>query len=97
MTTTPTFQQALDFLQSLRVGDTVRVTRDGRVEEVRVIRPAHRSDGHHGAWESLAVTVSYGPGRYSFDVTAEAMAPRKPGLVLTPQRVELVARAEAAS
>ncbi|MEW2463081.1 hypothetical protein AB0872_20555 [Microbacterium sp. NPDC047426] len=88
-----TFQDAIDFLSSLRVGDTVRVTRGGRTEEVRVTRPAHRSDGPHGAWDSIAVTVSHGPGRYAFDITAEAMAPRKPGLVLTPQTVELVRRA----
>ena len=93
MTLQPAFHEAVDFLSGLRIGDTVRVTREGRTSEVKVIRPAHRSDGSVGAYESIAVTVSHGPGRYSFDITAEAMAPRKPGLVVTPQTVELVARA----
>jgi hypothetical protein len=88
-----TLQEAVNFLHTLRRGDTVRVTSGGRTSELKVTRPAHYSDGPHGAYESLAVTVSYGPGRYAFDVTAQAMAPGKPGLVLTPQAVELVARA----
>jgi hypothetical protein len=89
----PEFHEAVVFLSSLRTGDTVRVTRDGRTSEVKVVQPARRSDGPFGDYESIAVRVSHGPGRYSFDITAEAMAPRRPGLVLTPQTVELVARA----
>ncbi|MEU9310921.1 hypothetical protein [Streptomyces sp. NPDC048256] len=91
------FHDAVAFLSGLRIGDTVRVTREGRTSEVKVIRPAHRSDGPFGDYTSVAVTVSHGPGRHSFEVTAEAMAPRKPGLVVTPQTVELVARAGDAS
>lgn len=93
MTFQPEFHDAVAFLASLRVGDTVRVTKDGRTSEVKVVRPARRSDGPFGDYESIAVRVSHGPGRYSFDITAEAMAPRKAGLVVTPQVVELVTRA----
>lgn len=89
-----TLHEAACLLYSLRVGDTVRVTREGRTEEVQVTNPAHYSDGPHGAYDSLAVTVSHGPGRYAFDITVLAMAePRQPGLVITPQVVEVVRRA----
>lgn len=89
-----TFAEAERLLYSLRFGDTVRVTRDGRTEEVTVTNPAHYADGPHGAYDSLAVTVSHGPGRYAFDLKVLAMAePRQPGLVVTPQTVEVVRRA----
>lgn len=92
-----TFLEAMELLQSLRVGDTVRVTRDGRTDELTVTRPAHLSDGPHGAPDSIAVTVSHGPGRYACDVKALAMAePRVPGLVVAPQTVTVVRRVNSA-
>jgi acyl-CoA thioesterase FadM len=78
---TPEFRAAVDFLASLKYGDKLMVTANGRESEMTVTREIHRSDGPSGSYESSQVTVSYGPGRYAFELKAEAMAPRHPGLV----------------
>lgn len=91
----PELHAAVAFLGMLRRGDTVRVTRGGNTHDLTVYRAARRSDGPHGDYESLAVTVTHGPGRYNFDISAEHIAPRKPGM--QPVVVELISRAEAAA
>ncbi|MFJ9037902.1 hypothetical protein ACIRF8_15080 [Streptomyces sp. NPDC102406] len=88
-----TLDEAINLLWSLDRGDLVRVTHQNRVDEVKVTRTAHHSDGPHGDRDSVVATVSYGPGRYSFDIAALALAePRRPGLVLSPQSIEVVER-----
>jgi hypothetical protein len=72
---------AVDQLTRLRVGQKVRVTLDGRDHEMVVTRPARRSDGAHGSVESTRVTVSFGPGRYATEVTAERLAAGTQALV----------------
>lgn len=65
---------AVDVLSKLRTGDEVRVMLDGREYTMHVTREIHRSDGKYGSYESSRVRVSFGPGRYSTDVTAERIA-----------------------
>ncbi|MFJ4902934.1 hypothetical protein [Streptomyces sp. NPDC088727] len=57
---------AVAFLGSLRVGDRVRVTQGGRTGDYGVSMPARRS----GSQGTVKVTVSLGPGRYAFEVSA---------------------------
>lgn len=58
-------------LASLRVGDTVKLTRDGRESVVTVQRAIRGMDGGgFGSWDHSAVTVGYGPGRFNMEVTA---------------------------
>jgi hypothetical protein len=65
---------AVDVLATLRQGQEVRLTQDGRTHVMYVSREIHRCDGSFGSFESSRVTVTFGPGRYSTDVTAERMA-----------------------
>lgn len=65
---------AAGFISSLRPGDAVVVTQDGRELEMTVSRGPGRSDGAYGTWESIRVTVTLGPGRYSTEVGAEHVA-----------------------
>jgi len=58
-------RQAHAFLASLKVGDTVLL--DG--SPITVKRALYQADGY-GAWESAQVQLSYGPGRYSTEVSA---------------------------
>ena len=66
---------AFTLLASLKVGDAVTLTEDGRVLSpgLYVSREARRSGGEFGSWESLRVTVTYGPGRYATEVSADAI------------------------
>ena len=64
---------AVDQLTRLQVGQPVTVTVDGKDHDMTVSRPARRSDGQFGSVESTCVTVSYGPGRWSTEVRAEAL------------------------
>ncbi|MFE4863249.1 hypothetical protein, partial [Streptomyces sp. NPDC056670] len=57
---------AVDFLARLKVGDRVRITREGRTADYGVTMPARRS----GSQSTVKVTVSLGPGRYAFEVSA---------------------------
>lgn len=62
---------AHSFLASLRVGDAVTLTRDGRENTVTVQREIRAMDGGgFGSWDHSAVTVGYGPGRWNVEVTA---------------------------
>jgi len=70
---------AIAFLGSLKVGDRVRVTREGRTADLTVSRGPRRSDGAFGSPESLGVTVSYGVGRYSFEVNAGHLFAQRAG------------------
>ncbi|MDQ1041516.1 hypothetical protein QFZ75_008018 [Streptomyces sp. V3I8] len=65
-----TMGHAIDFLNRLKVGDRVRVTREGRTADLTVSMGPRRSDGAYGSPESTRVTVSYGVGRYSYEVEA---------------------------
>lgn len=65
---------AVEFLASLKYGETVKVTFDGRTNDMSVSRAAHRADGPFGEYESTRVTVTYGPGRYAREVTAGQIA-----------------------
>lgn len=56
---------AYTFLASLKVGETVLL--DG--SPITVKRALYQADGF-GAWESAQVQLSYGPGRYSTEVSA---------------------------
>jgi hypothetical protein len=58
-------RQAHTFLASLKVGETVLL--DG--QPITVKRALYQADGF-GAWESAQVQLSYGPGRYSTEVSA---------------------------
>ncbi|WP_425837463.1 hypothetical protein [Streptomyces fractus] len=63
--------QAISLIGSLKDGDRVRVTLDGRMYDMTVVGRPTRSDGAFGELESVGVTVSLGPGRYSTRVAAE--------------------------
>lgn len=65
---------AAGFISTLRPGDAVVVTQDGRDLEMTVSRGPSRCDGAYGSWESIRVTVTLGPGRYSTEVGAEHVA-----------------------
>ena len=65
-----TRKDAHTLLASLRTGDTVTLTRDGRESQVTVQRELRRMDGGgFGSWDHSAVTVGYGPGRFNMEVT----------------------------
>lgn len=74
-----TFAEAVALIESLRPGVRVRVTRDGRSGEMTVTRGPHHSDGVFGDAGSLAVTVSYGPGRYTTEVSVDHLVRRRRG------------------
>jgi hypothetical protein len=67
----PEMTQAISLIQSLKNGEKVRVTRDGRTYEMTVVGSPNRCDGAFGPLESIGVTVTLGPGRYSTRVAAE--------------------------
>lgn len=71
---------AIDVIAGLKVGDRVRVTNpQGRTNDLVVSRGPRRSDGAFGSPESLSVTVSFGPGRYSFEVSAGDLFAQRAG------------------
>ncbi|MCX4799622.1 hypothetical protein OG497_37845 [Streptomyces sp. NBC_01242] len=57
---------AVEFLGRLKAGDRVRITREGRTRDYTVSMPARRS----GSQSTVKVTVTLGPGRYAFEVSA---------------------------
>lgn len=92
MPITNEFHAAVRLLEALRVGDRVRVTiheKPPKVHEVTVAKAAWRER----SYESTQVKVTYGIGRYSFNVTAMAMAPLRQGLVNDRMSVEVISRA----
>lgn len=66
--------EAVDLLATLKHDDKVKVTADGRTNDMYVSRTLHRADGAYGSYESSRVTVTFGPGRYAREVTAEQIA-----------------------
>lgn len=71
--------EAIDLIASLRDGDAVLVTRDGRTSVMFVSGGPRRCDGAFGPIESTRVTVTFGPGRYSTEVSAEDLVRTKRG------------------
>lgn len=74
-----TFESAQALIMSLKVGDKVRLTRDGRTNEMYVSVGPRRSDGAYGSPESLHVTVTFGPGRYATEVGVDHLWRRRKG------------------
>ncbi len=75
--TKPTQRRKLDalrLLESLKHGDRVRLTNDGRTYDMTVTRGPRRSDGGRGSWESAGVLVTLGVGRWSTRVDVAGMA-----------------------
>lgn len=66
-------REALALLTKLRAGDRVIVRLDSGDAEMTVSREARRSDGAYGSWESTRVTVTFGPGRYSTEISADGV------------------------
>lgn len=71
---------AFELIASLKVGDKVKVTADGREYVMYVSREPRRSDGAFGSRGSLHVTVTFGPGRYAREVSADALVMGLAGL-----------------
>lgn len=74
-----TFESAYALIASLKDGDRVRVTTEGRTSEMFVRGAPRRSDGAFGPPESLHVTVTYGPGRYATEVGVDHLWRRRKG------------------
>lgn len=67
-------REAHRFLSSLKVGDPVIVTQDGKEVRVTVQRSLARP-GNIGSWEhSAVVTVGFGPGRWNIEVSSARLA-----------------------
>jgi hypothetical protein len=70
-----TRHEAHAMLASLRPGDAVRLTRDGRTNDVTVQRSIRGMDGGgFGSWDYSSATVGYGPGRWNMEVNAAGIA-----------------------
>ena len=74
---------AVDLLSSFKSGEAVTLTADGREHRMLVSRTARRCDGPFGSYESTRITVTFGPGRYAREVTAEEIATGKAGITRT--------------
>ncbi|MFJ6720544.1 hypothetical protein [Streptomyces sp. NPDC091259] len=75
----PEMAAAISFIQSLKPGDRVRVAEYGQTYEMGVTTHPTLCDGRHGPMESIGVTVSFGPGRYSRRVQADNLVAVKRG------------------
>lgn len=67
------YTKAINLLESFKVKDLVRVVSDGHAADMYISRTARRSDGKFGSPQSTRVTVTYGPGRYAREVTADQL------------------------
>lgn len=68
------YTEAIGLLGSFKQNDQVRVTLvDGRPRDMYVSRTIHRADYSFGSPESSRITVTYGPGRYATEITADAL------------------------
>jgi len=74
-----TMAEAIQLIGSLRDGDLVRVTQDGRSHVMIVSGPPRRADGPFGSPESTRVTVTYGPGKYATEVAADNLVRTRRG------------------
>ena len=69
------------FLGKLNEGDPVIVVIDGQEHQMAVSRRLSSGDpGGYGAMESSYVIVSFGPGRYSTNITVRQQASKSPGM-----------------
>lgn len=71
--------EAIELIASLKDGDPVLVTQDGRTSVMFVSGGPRRSDGAFGPLESTGVTVTYGPGRYATRIEAGNLVRTKRG------------------
>lgn len=68
------YTAAIELLKSFELNAPVRVVLpDGKPNDMYVSRTMHRADHAFGSPESSRVTVTYGPGRYACDVTADML------------------------
>lgn len=67
------YTKAINLLESFKVKDPVRVFSDDHAADMYVSRTARRSDGKFGSPQSTRITVTYGPGRYAREVTADQL------------------------
>lgn len=67
------YTKAINLLEGFKLKDKVRVVSDGHPLDMYVSRTARRSDGQFGSSQSTRVTVTFGPGRYSREVTADQL------------------------
>lgn len=74
-----TMAEAIALISSLKDGDPVLVTRDGRTKLMFVSGAPRRSDGAFGSPESTRVTVTFGPGRYATEVAADNLVRTRRG------------------
>lgn len=68
---------AFDLIPSLRIGDKLEITQDGRTNIFTVYSDTFRSDVQFGSWESTRVGVWIRPGGYGLTLTAEMIADGK--------------------
>lgn len=80
MPMTPAMTAAIALVNSLREEQLVRVHVDNVDHLMVVSRGPRRSDGAFGSPESTRVTVSYGLGKWSFEVVADAVAAGRVGI-----------------
>lgn len=71
--------EAIQLIASLKDGDPVLVTQDGRTNLMFVSGESRRCDGAYGPAESTRVTVTFGPGRYATEVAAENLVRTRRG------------------
>lgn len=83
MTTKDELLSAQRVLRALNVGDAVTVMKDGRELAMTVSQYLQGSDfafgrggniERCGSWEGASVKVTFGPGRYSTNITVSAQA-----------------------
>jgi hypothetical protein len=76
---------AIDLLGSFKQNQPVKVTlADGKQRDMYVSRTIRRADHAFGSPESSRVTVSYGPGRYSTEITADMLVLGTAGIEALP-------------
>ncbi|MFI0967138.1 hypothetical protein ACH4S8_37990 [Streptomyces sp. NPDC021080] len=70
-----TMADAVAFLAGLKIGERVRITKEGRTNDYSVTRTARRS----GSQGTVNVTVSVRPGGYAFEVAADHLVANPTG------------------
>jgi hypothetical protein len=64
---------ALALITSLRAGQAVTLTQDGRAYRMTVVAGPDRSDGTHGSAESLGVVLALRPGGWACRVDVASL------------------------